>query len=63
MGLVLYSANTWLSYIIAEKYYSGLHYIWCTPNAQTNNQNNIDATTPPTSTPIEIFKSLVAEVR
>ena len=63
MGLILYSANTWLSYIIAEKYYGGLHFIWCTPNAQTNNQIHIDITTPPTSTPIEIFKGLQEEVK
>jgi hypothetical protein len=62
MGLILYSTNTWLSYIICEKYYGGLHYIWCTPSAQTNNQNHIDRTTPPTSTPIEIFKNLLEEV-
>jgi hypothetical protein len=62
MGLILYSTNTWLSYIIAEKYYGGVHYIWCTPHAQTNGQGHFDITTPPTSTPVEILKSLHTEV-
>ncbi|HZE83884.1 MAG TPA: hypothetical protein VE035_06215 [Puia sp.] len=62
MGLILYSTNTWLAYIISEKFYSGLHYVWCTPHAHTNNQTVIDTTTPPTSTPIEMFRALNQEV-
>jgi len=62
MPLVLYSTNTWLSYIIAQKYYGEVHYAWCTPDFHMNNQNVIDSTTPPTSTPYEILNSLKVEV-
>lgn len=63
MTLILYSTNTWLGYIISQKYYGGVHYIWCTPDFYTNNQSGIDTTTPPTSTPYEILISLREEVR
>jgi hypothetical protein len=62
MHQILYSTNTWLAYIITEKFYSGSHYIWCTPNFHMNNQTKIDATTPPTSTPYDILTSLNGEV-
>lgn len=29
--LVLYSTNTWLAYTVAERFYGGEHYVWCTP--------------------------------
>lgn len=62
MYQILYSTNTWLAYIITEKFYLGSHYIWCTPNFHVNNQSLIDATTPPTSTPYDILTSLNREV-
>lgn len=61
--LLLYSTNTWLAYVIAERYYMGEHYVWCTPHFDSRSLAAVDATTPPTSTPSEIYHSLDAEVR
>lgn len=59
--LVLYSTNTWLAYAIAERYYGGVHYAWCSPvydGRRTASHVNI----PPTSSPAEIYRLLPAEV-
>jgi hypothetical protein len=29
--LILYSVNSWLAYIINERYYGGEHFVWCAP--------------------------------
>lgn len=29
--LLLYSTNTFLAYSIAEQYYRGIHWVWCSP--------------------------------
>ena len=28
---ILYSTNTWIAYMIAERFYRRHHYVWCTP--------------------------------
>jgi hypothetical protein len=59
--LVLYSTNTWLAYAIAERYYAGVHYAWCSPvyNGSTAEPHvNI----PPSSSPAELYRSLVHQV-
>jgi hypothetical protein len=59
--LVLYSANTWLAYAVAERFYGGLHYAWCSPvyNGGTAAPHvNI----PPSSSPAEIYRQLYREV-
>jgi hypothetical protein len=61
--LLLYSVNTWLSYVIAEQYYDHQHYVWCTPYFDRTATAEVDATTPPTSTPFDILHGLDAEVR
>ena len=58
----LYSTNTWLGYVLAEQFYGGEHYVWCTPYFDSASLAKVDATTPPTSTPSEIYRSLDAEV-
>src|SRR4051794_30019651 len=60
--LILYSVNTWLSYVIGKRYYNDQHYIWCTPYFDTTATAAVDATTPPTSTPFDILHGLDAEV-
>jgi|GEM_PF-5439362 len=30
--LLLYSTNTWLTYVIGERFYRDEHYVWCTPD-------------------------------
>ncbi len=61
--LILYSTNTWLSYIIAERYYVSEHYVWCTPYFDASSLPAYNSTTPPTSTPSEIYYTLLEEVR
>jgi hypothetical protein len=60
--LLLYSAQTWLAYSIAEQFYGGTHFAWCSPvyDAATAGRHvNI----PPTSSPAEIYRNLQDEVR
>jgi hypothetical protein len=55
--LVLYSANTWLAYAVAERFYGGVHYAWCSPvydGSKAASHVNI----PPTSSPAEIYRAL-----
>ena len=59
--LVLYSTNTWLAYTIAEKYYNGMHYVWCTPYFDPRRHGNASGV-PPTSSPLEVYESLRQEV-
>ena len=52
----LYSVNSYLAYYINEKYYKGIHYVWCAP--LFNNENN-----PPSSNPKKIYASLQEDVK
>ncbi|HEY6351300.1 MAG TPA: hypothetical protein VI636_17995 [Candidatus Angelobacter sp.] len=61
--LLLYSANTWLSYRIAEYYYRQEHHIWCAPVFDSRSIGSIDMVLPPTSSPFEIYRSLYEETR
>lgn len=54
---VLYSANTWIAYLISEQFYRQKHYVWCTSYFDPR-QNNLDAAVPPTSSPLEIYRDL-----
>jgi hypothetical protein len=58
--LLLYSTNTLLGYSIAERFYRGVHYAWCSPvfDGQTTAMHiNI----PPTSSPSAIYRQLWEE--
>jgi hypothetical protein len=61
--IVLYSANSWLGYKIADEYYRGQHYVWCTPYFDSSSIPSIDYTVPPSSSPIEIYRSLREDVK
>ena len=59
--LLLYSTNTWLAYAVAERYYGGVHYAWCSPvydGRTAASHVNI----PPTSSPAELYRLLLEEV-
>lgn len=60
--LVLYSTNTWLAYTVAERFYGGEHYVWCTPYFSVRSAPPY-ASVPPTSCPGAIYHQLDAEVR
>lgn len=59
--LLLYSANTWLAYAIAERYYDGIHFAWCSPvydGTRVEPHVNI----PPSSSPADLYRLLLDEV-
>jgi hypothetical protein len=56
--LVLYSANTWLAYKIAERFYGNLHYVWCAPFFDPESFPHYQNTTPPSSSPSKICHDL-----
>ena len=56
--LLLYSTNTWLAYQISERYYDGLHYVWCSPFFTSRSVPFFDYNNPPTSTPANIYAAL-----
>lgn len=61
--LLLYSTNTWLAYMIAERFYRGEHYVWCTPYFDSRQLPPSSIAVPPTSSPAEIYHNLLEEVR
>jgi hypothetical protein len=61
--ILLYSTNTWLAYNIAQQYYHHVHYVWCTPYLGPGSQSMFDSTVPPSSSPLEVYRSLHEEVQ
>lgn len=59
--LLLYSASTWLAYAIAERYYGGVHFAWCSP-VYNGSSAEPHVNIPPSSSPAEIYRSLAREV-
>jgi hypothetical protein len=60
--LLLYSTNTWLAYVIGERFYRDEHYVWCTPDFDARAMARIDQVTPPSSSPAEIYRDLHEDV-
>lgn len=60
--LVLYSMNTWLAFKISELYYKDEHYVWCTPYFDPRRSNYNGSAVPPSSSPLEMYVTLAAEV-
>jgi hypothetical protein len=58
---ILYSAMTKIAYSINVKYYGNLHYMWCTPYFGKD-YNSPHFTVPPSSSPMEIYRTLENEV-
>jgi hypothetical protein len=56
--LVLYSTKTWLSFWVAEQYYNGIHYAWCSPYFDARALPSYQASNPPSSNPSEIYAML-----
>lgn len=59
--LIYYSTNTFIAFNISQRYYQGLHFVWCTPYFEMWDQTQ-DYTVPATSSPKEIYQSLKREV-
>ena len=60
--LLLYSTNTWLAYSIAERFYGGIHYAWCSPFFDGSTAA-LHVNVPPSSSPAEIYWNLWQETR
>jgi hypothetical protein len=60
--LILYSMNTWLAYMIAQRYYKTEHYVWCTPYFDPRKSGDRESAVPPTSSPFEMYCSLAEDV-
>jgi hypothetical protein len=58
---VLYSTMTTLAYNINQQFYKDLHYMWCTPYFGSD-FNSPTFTVPPSSSPLEIYRTLQNEV-
>lgn len=58
---MLYSTNTWLAFQIAERFYKGRHYVWCSPFFHGQSDKGESGFVAPTSTPWEIYRSLYKE--
>lgn len=52
---LLYSAGTSLAYKIAKRYYSNIHFVWCTTEFDSSIQ-------PPTSNPASICKRYLEQI-
>jgi len=63
--LVLYSTNAYIAYMINERYYQGLHYVWCSEvfDARAQYAYGPHASIPPSSSPGEIYKAMREDVR
>jgi hypothetical protein len=61
-SLLLYSTNTWIAWAIAERYYRGIHWAWCSPFFRPE-RGLSSVAMPPTAIPGEIYDSLASHVR
>jgi hypothetical protein len=61
--IVLYSATSWLAYTVAERYYGAKHFVWCAPVFDASSLYAREWHVPPTSSPSEIYKGLMEEVK
>ena len=62
MQRLYYSTNTWLAYMIAQRFFGALHYVWCAPSFNFNGLAALDYAEPPSSCPAEIYIGLVRDV-
>ena len=65
MPLILYSVNTYLAYMINQRYYGDKHYVWCSEVFDARSQHALGhhANIPPTSNPREVYFNLHEEVK
>ena len=59
--LILYSTNTWLAWAIAERYYGGVHFAWCSPVYDGRNAAS-HVRIPPSSSPADLYRLLLDEM-
>jgi hypothetical protein len=60
--LVLYSTTSWLAFAIAERYYDGVHYAWCSPSFD-GTEAPLYMNIPPSSSPAELYRRFMEDSR
>ena len=62
---ILFSTQTYLAWLINERYYAGLHYVWCAPvfDASILEKQNKFYGIPPSSSPLEIYRTYLTDVQ
>jgi hypothetical protein len=60
--LILYSANSLLSYQIAQQFYHEVHYVWCAPYFDADAAMRAGFTAPPSSTPCDIYQNFAKDI-
>jgi hypothetical protein len=58
--LVLYSTNTWLAFVLAERYFRRMHWVWCSPFFRPD--PSYPGGMPPSAIPGEIYDRLWDDV-
>jgi hypothetical protein len=63
-NLLFYSTNTFLAHYINEKYYNGVHFVWCSPVFDPTAFERIDVRSKIgiTSSPADIYKRLKEDI-
>jgi hypothetical protein len=60
--LLLYSTSTWLAYSVAEQYYGGVHYAWCSP-VYDGRLAEAHVNIPPNASPAALYSVMLADTR
>lgn len=60
--LLLYSTSTWLAYSVAEQFYGGVHFAWCSP-VYDGRTAAAHVNIPPSSSPAAIYRGLLDDSR
>ena len=58
--LLLYSTSTWLAYSVAEQFYGGVHFAWCSP-VYDGRVAGAHVNIPPSASPVAIYRVLVED--
>ncbi|KAA6346150.1 hypothetical protein EZS27_006320 [termite gut metagenome] len=63
-NLLFYSTNTYIANNIASQFYSGMHYVWCSPvfDPKSLDAMNVWKNIPPSSSPYNIYWQLKQDV-
>ncbi len=63
-GLLLYSTNVFLKFLIQKRYRSDVHYVWCSEyfNSKTAPKYSLGSQVPASSNPFDIYYELKRDV-
>lgn len=59
--ILLYSTNTWLAFIIGQRYYNQLHWVCCATSLDSKSQPPYEGTNPPSACPRDIYRVLAGD--